>query len=92
MTAQLNDNMTMAGCLTEIARGNEMKNYVNEPLLGSTNPFALPHLPLRQLHTGTVLIMIPLICPQTSRTRSTTYWKGVQTHHPGSKDQLPLVP
>jgi hypothetical protein len=82
MTVQLNDSMNMGGCLTEIARGNEMKSYVNGPLLGSTNPFDFLHLPLLQLHTGMVLIMTPLICPQPTRALSITFWKEVQTRPP----------
>lgn len=70
MNAQLNDNTIMGGCLTEIARGNEMKNYVNGLLLGSMTPFASPHLPLLQPHIGMVLITTPPMCPLPSRTRS----------------------
>ena len=92
MTAKLNGNMIMGGCLTEIARGNEMRNYVKGPLLGSTNPFAFPRLPLLQLHTGMVLIMTPLICPQLPRAQLITCWKGAQMYRPGWKDRLPSVP
>lgn len=91
MTAQLNGNMNMGGCLTGIACGNETKNYVNGPLLGSMNPFAFPRLPLLQLHTGMALIMIPLIRPRPFRARSITYWKGVRMHLTGSKDRPPSV-
>ena len=92
MTAQLNDNMITGGCLTKIARENELKNYVNEPLLGSMNLFAFLHLPLLRLHIGMALITTQLTPPRPSRTRLITCWKGVQMQRPGSKDQLPTVP
>ena len=94
MTVQLN-GMIMGGCLTEIARGNETRNYVNEPLLGSTNrhlTFAFPRLRLPQLHTGMVVITTPLTCPQQPRAWLTTCWSGVRTCRPGSTDRTPLVP
>jgi hypothetical protein len=92
MAAQLNDNMITGGCLTKTARENELRNYVNGPLLGSTNPFAFPHLPHLQPHTGMVLITTPLTCPQQPSTQLTICWKGVRIHRPDSKDQLPSVP
>ena len=94
MTAQLN-GMIMGGCLTEIARGNETRNYVTEPLLGSTNQHlssAFPRLPLLQLHTGMVVIMTPLTCPHQLRAWLTTCWKGARMRRPGSTDRVPSVP
>jgi hypothetical protein len=91
MTAQLN-GMIMGGCLTEIARGNETRNYVTEPLLGSTNQhpsFAFPRPPLLQLHTGMVVIMTPLTCPHRPRAWLTTCWKGAQTLPQARRTEFP---
>ena len=91
MTAQPKGNTIMAGCLTEIARGNGMRNYVNEPLLGSMNQHlscAFLRL-LLQLRIGMVIVMTPLICPQHSRPWLTTCWTGARTRHPGSTARVP---
>jgi len=93
MTAQLN-GMIMGGCLTEIARGNETRNYVTEPLPGSTNQhlsFAFPRLPLR-LHTGMVAIITLLTCPHQPRAWLTICRKGAQTRRPDSTDRVPSLP
>jgi len=95
MTAQPHGSTIMGGCLTEIARGNEMKNYVNEPSLGSTNQhpsFAFPRLLLLRLRTGMVAIMTPLMRPREHRARLTTCWKGAQTRLPGLTVRAPSVP
>ena len=86
------NGMIMGGCLTEITRGNETRNYVTELLLGSMNQhlsFAFPRLRPLRLHTGIVVIMISLTCPNQPRARLTTYWRGAQTCRPGSMDRVP---
>jgi len=95
MTAQSKGNTIMGGCLNEIARGSETRNYVNEPLLGSTNQHpssAFLRFPPLQLHTGTVVIMTPLTYPRQPRAWLITCWKGARKHHPGSMDRAPSVP
>lgn len=80
MTAHLSDSMITGGCLNEIARESETRNYVNRHWLGSTSnrhpSFVLPRLPPLRLHTGIVVIMTPLMCHLPPRPRLIPCWKG----------------